>query len=51
MRTQATIFFVEKNIHDAWVIYGSDGIKQYYGYTKKEAIKKYKDNCKTFVNE
>lgn len=44
------IYFLEKNIHGAWVIYGSEGIKQYY-YTKKDAIRKYKEDCKTFVNK
>lgn len=47
------IDFVERNIHGAWVIYGIAGIRQYYYYTKKDAIKKYKDYCngKYFVNE
>ncbi len=45
------IYFSEKNIHGAWVIYGSEGIKQYYYYTKKEAIRKYKEDCKTLVNK
>ena len=37
------IFFVEKNIHGAWVVYGAMGVKQYYYYTQKEAIQKYKE--------
>lgn len=41
------IHFVEKNVHGAWVVYGADGIKQYYGYTKAEAIRLYKEDCKT----
>ena len=47
------IFFVEKNIRGAWVIYGAIGVKQYYGYTKAEAVAKYKEECKrtVFVNE
>lgn len=36
------IFFVERNIRGAWVVYGLCGIKQYYGYTRKEAIERYK---------
>lgn len=30
------IYFMEKNIHGAWVVYGVAGIKQYYYYTKKK---------------
>lgn len=45
------IYFTEKNIRGAWVVWGVDGIKQYYGYTKKQAEQKYKEDCKTFVNE
>lgn len=40
------IYFVEKNIRGAWVIYGGIGVRQYYGYTKAEAIKKYKEESK-----
>ena len=43
------LFFVEKNIHGAWVIYGALGVRQYYGFTKKEAVERYKKECdKTF---
>lgn len=35
------IYFMEKNIRGAWVVYGIIGIKQYYGYTKTEARRKY----------
>lgn len=38
----AIIYFTEKNINGAWVIYGISGIKQYYGYTRSEAEKMYK---------
>ena len=31
------VFFMEKNIRGAWVVYGIDGVKQYYGYTKGKA--------------
>ena len=48
---QNTIFFMEKNIRGAWVVYGVDGIKQYYGYTKAQARKKYIEDCKTFTNQ
>ncbi len=37
------IFFTEKNVHGAWVIFGRLGIRQYYDYTKNEACKKYKE--------
>lgn len=47
------IFFAERNIHGAWVIYGDLGVRQYYGYTKREAEWKYRGECKqkTFVNQ
>ena len=31
------IDFVERNIHGAWVVWGD-----HYGYTKKESMKKYR---------
>lgn len=46
-----TIFFIERNIHGAWVIYGASGIKQYYGYTKSEARSKYIHDNDVYVNE
>jgi len=45
-----TIDFVEKNIRGAWVIYGEIGIKQYYYYTKAQAIKLYKEEVKEHGN-
>lgn len=39
------IFIVEKNVRGAWVIYGASGVRQYYGYTKQEAIEKYREEC------
>lgn len=45
------IFFVERNIRGAWVVYGLCGIKQYYGYTRKEAIERYKADCDIIVND
>lgn len=44
-----TIFFIERNIHGAWVVYGTEGVKQYYEYTKVEASKKYIEECKTII--
>ena len=43
------IYFTEKNVHGAWVIYGIIGVKQYYGYTKKQAEKSYKDEARMKV--
>ena len=45
------IWFMEKNIHGAWVVYGVAGIKQYYYYTKKEARQKYIDDCNVFFED
>lgn len=45
------IYFVERNIHGAWVVWGGDGIKQYYGYTKRQAIEKYKQDYNCFYNQ
>ncbi len=43
------IFFSERNIHGAWVVYGEDGVRQYYGYTKAEAEKRYKEDSRVIV--
>lgn len=46
------IYFTEKNIRGAWVVVGVLGTRQYYGYTKKEAIKMYNDEVyKTIIVE
>ena len=45
------IYFSEKNIHGAWVVYGIDGVKQYYGYTKKEAEERYRKEAKIITNK
>lgn len=45
------IFFVERNVRGAWVVYGLCGIKQYYGYTRKEAIERYKADCDILENQ
>lgn len=47
----SVIYFVEKNIHGAWVVYGIDGVKQYYGYSKAEAARLYKESCNVVVNQ
>ena len=50
---KTAIYFTERNIHGAIVIYGILGVKQYYGYTAAEAKKKYKDeaNSNVFTNQ
>lgn len=45
------IFFIEKNVYGAVVIYGAYGVKQYYGYTKAEAKKKYLESDHIFTNQ
>lgn len=40
------IFAVEKNIHGAWTVYGSLGVRQYYFRTKQEATRMYQKECK-----
>lgn len=36
------IDIVDRNVHGAWVIWGGIGIRHYYGYTKQEAIRRYR---------
>jgi len=43
------IYLIEKNVHGAWVIYGEIGVKQYYFYTKKNAVSRYIDQCKQTI--
>jgi hypothetical protein len=43
------IDFVEKNIHGVWVVWGIIGIRQYYYYTKKEAMQRYKEEAQKQV--
>ena len=45
----AIIYFTERNIHGAWVIYGINGIKHYYGYTRKEAEKRYREEARNQI--
>lgn len=45
------IFFIEHNIHGGWTVYGHNGVKQYYGYTKSEAKKKYIESYKVIINK
>lgn len=47
---KSPIYFVERNIHGGYAIYGLLGVRQFYGYTKAEAIQKYKEAYEnTFV--
>lgn len=52
MLSSRYIHLVEYNVHGAVVIYGALGVKQYYGYTKYEAMAAYRDECRRriFVN-
>ena len=46
------IYFTEKNVYGAWVIYGAIGVRQYYFYTKKQAMKRYREEGKqTLIRE
>lgn len=47
------VYFMEKNVHGAWVVYGEMGVRQYYYYTKKEARRRYIEECQAtlFVNQ
>ena len=50
MPEKAKVFFIDKNIHGAFVVYGSEGVKQYYGCTKAQVQEKYRQEGKTFIN-
>ena len=43
------ILMVDRNIHGEIVVYGEIGIKQYYYYSKAEAIRLYKEECKRTI--
>lgn len=44
------VFFVERNHRGAWVDYGAAGVKQYYGYTERQAVQLYKESSNIIVN-
>ena len=46
MSRHSCIALVEMNYHGAWVIYGDIGIQQFYGYSKREAMARYRRQCK-----
>ena len=52
MPTLNPISMVERNIRGAWVVYGLLGVKQYYYYTKAEAMRLYRKEYeeKIFTN-
>ena len=47
---KSVVFFVERNHRGAWVVYGEAGVKQYYGYTKKQAVQLYKASYTIITN-
>lgn len=49
--TGRLIYFAERNIRGAWVVYGLCGVKQYYGYTRKEAIARYRSECDNITHQ
>lgn len=51
MPEKAKIFFISQNLRGAYVVYGSEGVKQYYGCTKEQAKKQYQSSGRTFVNK
>ena len=51
IKKRGIIFFMEKNNRGAWVVFGLEGIKQYYGYTKEQARQMYLDDAKMIVCE
>ena len=47
---RSPIYFVERNIHGGYTVYGLLGVRQYYGYKKSEVIQKYKETYEnTFI--
>lgn len=50
MPEKAKVFFIDRNVHGAWVVYGSEGVKQYNDYTKQQAKGMYRESGKTFIN-
>ena len=40
------IYLIDRNIHNAIIIYGRIGKRVYYYYTKKQAIRNYNNLCK-----
>ena len=47
---KAKIYFAERNKYGAVVVYGSKGIKHYYGYSIAEAKRRYREDTRIFIN-
>lgn len=47
---EGAIFHVEKNNRGAWVIYGTEGVRQYIGYTKAAAMEEYRKRYREVYN-
>lgn len=47
------IYFSETNHRGGIAVYGELGVRQYYGYTEKEARRMYEEECeqKIFINK
>lgn len=47
------INYIRRTFQGAWEIHGDIGTRQYMGYTKKQAIARYADECKQsiFINQ
>ena len=41
MITENIVYCMDRNIRGGWVVYGKNGVRQYYDYTKAEARRKY----------
>lgn len=37
---------IDQTIHGAWEIYGAIGFRQYYGYTRRDAMRLYNQECR-----
>ena len=50
---KSLVYFMEKNIRGAWVVWGVIGMRQYYYYTKAQARQMYLSECSRtyFVNQ
>ena len=43
------VYFMEKNVHGAWVVYGELGVRQYYYMSRAEAISSYKQEYQNTI--
>jgi hypothetical protein len=49
MKIDDMIYFTERNRYGAVVVYGIDGVKQYYGYSVRKARKRYLEESRVIV--